>query len=368
MPTSRILRHGFTAGVPPAASSHQRAKRQKVKGWSADAIRRNTVWLYGIDERCLTGKGLAVTLTVRDCPETAKEWHAARVAFTRRLERMGMLRMHWVVEWQRRGVPHLHCAVWFPDDATGIDIIGAWAAVAGQWGVADRGQHITRIRDVVGWNQYVSKHASRGLSHYQRSPEYVPAGWRGNGTGRVWGYRGDWPARDAERYEVCHAGLYAIRRIHRKRAEASARAAVHAANEQGAAWASRMVAEGDRRLWLRTHSKAAQAAHRRLTWARKRAKVKPHEMHAPGSHAQRDHQRRTSQTRGVSEWVPASTTARIFQWLGDQIDLASGDRLYFVAYRDDDARGAEGISDAPAARAAPSRIETDTHREQELLA
>ncbi|WP_425527867.1 rolling circle replication-associated protein, partial [Xylella fastidiosa] len=66
-----------------------------------------------VREDKLTGVGLALTLTVRDCPATAQEWQRMRRAWEKRMKRAGMIRVHWVTEWQRRGVPHLHCAIWF---------------------------------------------------------------------------------------------------------------------------------------------------------------------------------------------------------------------------------------------------------------
>ncbi|MFO5973161.1 hypothetical protein, partial [Pseudomonas aeruginosa] len=61
------------------------------------------------------GPAAALTPTVRDCPPTSDDWHRLLKAWAMRMQRAGMIRLHWVTEWQRRGVPHLHCAIWFPD-------------------------------------------------------------------------------------------------------------------------------------------------------------------------------------------------------------------------------------------------------------
>lgn len=179
------------------ASLHELATYQdatgEVQGWSPGAVRRNTEFLMCVREDKLTGVGLALTLTVRDCPATAQEWQRMRRAWEKRMKRAGMIRVHWVTEWQRRGVPHLHCAIWFSGTVYDFSLcIDAWLAVASSCGAALRGQHGRIIDGVVGWFQYVSKHAARGVRHYQRCSENLPEGWKGL-TGRVWGKVGEWP-------------------------------------------------------------------------------------------------------------------------------------------------------------------------------
>ena len=179
----QVYRHGLTMGTPPATSTHKRTERSSVSGWSVGATRRNVAFLRSIDEtkvNLLNGSELiplAITLTVRDCPATSDEWHKARDLLIRRLKYLGMVRMHWVIEWQRRGVPHLHCAAWFEQQdfvALNQSIVKGWLDLAGKWGAGHRGQFIKPITGAVGWFQYVSKHAARGVNHYQRSPENIP--------------------------------------------------------------------------------------------------------------------------------------------------------------------------------------------------
>jgi hypothetical protein len=82
------------------------------------------------------------------------------------------------------------------------------------------------IYDAVGWGQYVAKHAARGVRHYQRSPENIPAGWQGK-TGRMWGFRGSWPVSEPLRFDLedkrGDGGWYAFRRLMRSYAVAQAR-------------------------------------------------------------------------------------------------------------------------------------------------
>jgi hypothetical protein len=140
-----------------------------------------------------------------------------RRAFFKRLDRMGLVRAYWLTEWQRRGVPHMHAAIWLPDDAPRThpfalnDIKAHWCAVAFDCGAGVSGQHVESIDDAVGWFQYLSKHAARGVKHYQRSAEGIPDGWKK--TGRMWGHLGDWPTAEPVRYFVDNPGFWAFRRM-----------------------------------------------------------------------------------------------------------------------------------------------------------
>lgn len=220
MPVLKVYHHGLTGGVPPRENNHSRSKRGECEGWSYSSTRSNTRFLYSVDESGLTGAGLALTLTLRDCPDSHDDWHKLRLAFFHRMRRLGLIRAHWLTEWQKRGVPHLHCALWLPE--LGKSIISHWLDLAGVYGAVLHGQHNELIRDSVGWFKYLSKHASRGLHHYQRSPEGIPKGWRK--TGRMWGVLGEWPTREAIRLELDDAGFYTFRRIVRNYRIADARA------------------------------------------------------------------------------------------------------------------------------------------------
>lgn len=226
MPVIKLYQHGLTGGVAPMKNNHQRALRGEVQGWSTGATRRNMAFLMSIETEKLTGAGVTFTLTLRDCPETSEAWHKLRRAFEKRMVRAGMIRMHWVTEWQRRGVPHLHGVLWWPDIYDMDTIVRSWVAVAERYGAGVRGQHAAPINNAVGWFQYLSKHAARGVLHYQRSAENIPPGWRER-TGRVWGKVGDWPVRDAIRINLQDqhgdGGWFAFRRLCRSWRMADAR-------------------------------------------------------------------------------------------------------------------------------------------------
>ena len=63
MPVLTEYRHGMSMGIPPGRNTHVRAKRDTVEGWSDSSTRRNTRFLYSVDERKLTGHGFALSLT-----------------------------------------------------------------------------------------------------------------------------------------------------------------------------------------------------------------------------------------------------------------------------------------------------------------
>lgn len=268
MPVMTLYRHGQKAGIPPKMNSHKRTKRGECEGWTLRSTRSNTEFLYSVDERELTGEGMALTLTLRDCPPTHDDWHRLRNALVRRLRRLGMIRMHWLTEWQARGVPHLHAAVWF--ESSNVDLVSAvrrhWVELAAPWGAAPQGQHLTAITDSVGWFKYLSKHAVRGVGHYQRSAENIPRGWQK--TGRVWGRLGEWVTQDGIRVQVSDSAFYAYRRIVRNWRYADARA------------------KGERR---------------RMRSARKMLQAKDENL---------------SRVRGVSEWINLETSLAIVAHLG----------------------------------------------------
>lgn len=276
MPIVTAYRNGSTAGTPPTKNDHVRAKRDVVQGWSPGAVRRHTKWLYGVDAEALPVDGLrgyAVTLTMRDCPPDADTFHALRRAWVKRMERRGMVRYHWVIEWQRRGVPHIHAAVYFPSDSVeiargatinpGVLSCVEWVDVAGEYGASIAGQHYDDISGAVGWLKYLSKHASRGAKHYQRSGH--PEGW--NRTGRLWGHGGEWPTIQPMRYRMSMEAYHRYRRLVRAWRVADARQSGDLARLQ---FARRMLACSDPRL---------------------------------------------SSVRGISDWVPEDVTLRLIAML-----------------------------------------------------
>lgn len=270
MATVKAYRNGVTMGVGNPCPTGGR--RGEVVGWSRSAVQRHKRWLYGVDAPRLSGKGYAVTLTMRDCPASSDEWSSALQRFLQRVRDMpGFVRLHWVVEWQRRGTPHVHMAVYVTDSAAGSTRSGwrfveHWLSVTAGWRSAPPGQHVRAIDGPVGWLQYLSKHAARGVAHYQRCGR--PAGW--DRTGRLWGYRGAWPVVAPLEASLTPDEYWRLRRSVRSCALAAARAR-----------ASACARAGDRA--------GAAVEWQRVSYLRRMLKCGD---------------RRLSAVRGVSEWVP----------------------------------------------------------------
>lgn len=243
MPKITIMPLGLLAAMTGPVGSkkkgYKQPERKQISGWSRNAARRNKTFLMSIDAAYLNGVGVSFTLTVKSLPESAVVWSGMVENFIRRLVRMGCIRYHWVIEWQKRGVPHLHGIAYFDteilvkkylkgcvgdvDEVLGRlfskddilrKILTAWCDA--KTGVAkdclaDRdAQHIVRIYNVSDWAQYLSKHASRGADHYQRDKDMLPKKWK-DGTGRLWGKGGEWPLF-SESFDVDKKVFYIFRR------------------------------------------------------------------------------------------------------------------------------------------------------------
>jgi hypothetical protein len=240
MATLQAYENGLSMGWPGIGHAPGTdVRRGCVEGWSAGAVRRHTAWLRSVDTKQLDGQGVAVTLTVRECPPMSDDWTRLVKVLQQRLRRAGLLRWHWVVEWQRRGVPHLHLAVyaaseWVPPgwgkspitdtgsaSAVGWWVVGQWREVAAEYEAGLNGQQVTPITGPVGWLKYLSKHAARGVRHYQRQGK--PAGW--DKTGRLWGHGGEWPVVEPMRLQLTTDQAWRLRRLVKRYAISQARAA-----------------------------------------------------------------------------------------------------------------------------------------------
>ena len=226
MPVITVYHHGVTAAIPPSKNDHERARRGEAQGWSKSATRSNMKFLRSINPKGLEGsQGFAFTLTVKDCPDSSDDWAKARNALLERFRRFGVIRFHWVTEWQRRGCPHLHGILYVDSSkASGVDawLRRSWLEIAEKFGAQPNCQMIKPANDSTGWFKYMSKHAARGADHYQRSAACVPSGWLK--TGRVWGHGGDWRLDEPFRIEADNDFFYSLRRIVRRWRIADARA------------------------------------------------------------------------------------------------------------------------------------------------
>ena len=244
MPEVTFYRHGLTAHKPNRMGNPNPPKRGRAVGWGPGPAKRNVKFLRSVDETALSGEGWAITLTVRDLPETPAAWTAAVKAWIQRQERKWMIRLHWVMEFQRRGVPHLHAAAWYEprgsaggsagrrEDARTNDAplglppghaaTADWVDIAGKFGAGLKGQHARPIEGAVGWFQYMAKHCSRSAKHYQRQRDAMPSAWES--SPRVWGHRGDWTLQAPATGEVTPDEFYRLRRLIQQSRLAEARA------------------------------------------------------------------------------------------------------------------------------------------------
>lgn len=279
----KIYCNGLTLGVPPSKPNLDPAKRGQTTGWSESSTRSNTAFLYSVDSSALDGYGYAFTFTLRDLPPTPKHWYAIRERFIKRCKRIGLTRYHWVTEWQRRGVPHLHGCLYFPQplDLSQLkDLKASWCASVGKFYAIQKGQDIKPIESAVGWLKYLAKHGSRSKHHYQRSSK--PSEW--DSSGRVWGKGGDWPVRVTE--HDLGANFYRFRRLIRRWRIADAREPLRIVDANG----QTLCAPGDP-MYSRFFPGMTNAPRnaRRIRQARR--------CLTSGDRA-------SSSVRGMSEWVP----------------------------------------------------------------
>ena len=206
-----ILPNGSTSGNPNPMGNKNPSKRKDTIGWNYQVSARLRKWLYSIPINSLSGHGYAFTLTVKNCPTTSDDWATIRNNFIKRMFRQNCLRLQWLTEWQQRGVPHLHGIAYFEDEIRTDYIKNTWSSLAVKYGSQPWAQDCKPVHDVTGWLNYLSKHASRSATHYQRSSDNIPEGWKK--TGRMWGYRGDWDLRQPMKFEIDQEGFYRYRRI-----------------------------------------------------------------------------------------------------------------------------------------------------------
>lgn len=209
------------------------AKRGMISGWSMGAARRNRAFLYSVNAKKLSDTvAYAFTLTVRDCPPTPKDWARAVERFFLAMRHThGCVRLHWIVEWQKRQVPHLHGCMFFEKDKpySAKEIILGWCYIV-QHGSSFQAQTVKVMNNTVGWMGYLDKHAARGVKHYQRSGDAIPLEWQGR-TGRMWGHQGSWPVEEPRRLRLDGSegdgAFYPLRRLARNWRCADARREVH---------------------------------------------------------------------------------------------------------------------------------------------
>lgn len=227
MPTITLMPSGINAAFGGGNSSPK--KRGTVCGLTQGAARRCKAFLMSIDTSRLDGTAINFTLTLRDCPPSSDEWESLKKQLFRRLRKMGLIRLHFVTEWTKRGLPHLHGMAFFEKHHEVSENLGggnwfryltpinehmikwAWIDIASTYGVNLKGQHTRREQNIdTAWFKYMSKHASRSAGHYQRQLAHMPEAW--HKTGRMWGKLGqDWPTH-SEQHELPSWAFHHLRR------------------------------------------------------------------------------------------------------------------------------------------------------------
>lgn len=210
----RVRERGFSASIHPRESTP--GKRGEIKGWSPSSARRLKQWLQS-NSPLPDGQNFTCTLTLAETPASAEDFSELRRVFLQNAKRsLGVKRLHWVMEFTRRGVPHLHCFFTAKDMSTAQRLVASWL---GQTGGLIQSQDLKPMYDLMGWQQYVSKHVGRSETHYQR--QGMPPGWEK--SGRVWGKFGEWQTHDETSYELLRWSYFQVRREMKKYALAQAR-------------------------------------------------------------------------------------------------------------------------------------------------
>lgn len=259
-----------------AGVNHKPPKREAATGWSKAAARRNADFLMSVDPlACQDGEAISVSLTFgREDDVTPGLFRSVREALFQHLRRQGILRLHWLAEFQRDGTPHFHMMVYYPFGVPVEErcrsLLNKWLTLAAFTGAKRQAQHIVPVTYLKGWKMYLAKHGARGVNHYQRQ---MPEGW--DRPGRMWGYLGSWPTRRLE-LEVDDRTFFRYRRFVRSWRVARARQALRLAPDD------------------RTARRTLLAARRSLVEGE------------PGSSA------RTT-FRGLSQWIPEAVQVEFLQ-------------------------------------------------------
>lgn len=189
-------------------SQHPRTVTSRLgrgqKGWTADVARANRKFLQSVVYDDLTGVGVSYTLTVGDIPPP-EEWRRLMDNLVMWFRDTGYIRHHHVVEFQKRGAPHVHGVVYYPDgdsEEIGRRLIAYWLKAARGTNPDVLGQNAQPVRTVVHWAEYLDKHATRSIQNYQRAEANLNAEWVPGRLPKMYRFSGDWPRREPEKFRL----------------------------------------------------------------------------------------------------------------------------------------------------------------------
>lgn len=219
-----IRRHGFNAssvdveGLRRAAEGSKRAKRGRCGGWTYGSYKRLVERLQSVDENDLFSGGFvhAITLTyghAEGCPSVA-DVQRHREALMDWAKRQGYDAIHWLVEFQRNGYPHLHLIARCPATPYKAgELVDKWLGLTAANGSKHAGQHVSAMTCYEQYALYLAKHASRQNWHYQR--RRLPALWGGY-SGRMWGFVGEWRFEAGTEIYMDIGEYWRVRRVARR--------------------------------------------------------------------------------------------------------------------------------------------------------
>ena len=193
-----LRNHGWTASRNVDGGSqpkNQNAKRGIISGWTKGSLLKNANFLESIDYQTMQewyGNCFVFTLTVRDLP-LPEVWRRWVRKFMKVINNRGAEAIYVLVEFQKRGVPHIHGMAWGREPEERLDILIRrwWLTITGAGRIA---QDVKMATNVARWGKYLTWHDGRGMAHYQRST--VPNGWKGKSTGKMWHVWGKWATDD----------------------------------------------------------------------------------------------------------------------------------------------------------------------------
>ena len=145
-----------------------------------------------------------------------------------------MLHYYWILEFQGSGNPHLHVLVWIDHE---FDVLEQYRALTSWGNMLDKSNIGARVQAQV-WEpidmggeivvdgemvpahpervlMYLTKHAARGVAHYQRRIENMPDDWQYR-SGRVWGHDRGLPLREQDDFECSYKEFWQYRRLVRR--------------------------------------------------------------------------------------------------------------------------------------------------------
>lgn len=223
-----IRRHGYSMSsvdvesLKAARKGQKAAKRDRCGGWTYGCYKRLVERLQSVCEEHLFSTGFvhAITLTyghAEGVPSAGMvKLHRERLLGW--AARHGFTAVHWLVEFQRNGYPHMHLIAKHGVSAVmAASLVDKWLSITSASGARSAGQHVSEMSGFSQYALYLAKHASRQNWHYQRAS--LPTSWGGY-SGRMWGFTGDWKFDDAFVIVLDIGEWWRVRRVIRRLARA----------------------------------------------------------------------------------------------------------------------------------------------------